>query len=61
MTIGSLSVMEEKLTKVIEKNICRLFHILAPIQFTTNGRELDYYQHEVNIGGASRVAKRLST
>ena len=38
------------------QNICRLFHFLARLLFTTNETELDYYNKSVRV--ASRVPGR---
>ena len=39
----------------MEKNTCRLFHILARHPFSTCERELDYYHQKVRA--ASRLAE----
>lgn len=40
-------------------NICELFYVLMQFPFTAIEMGLDYYHHKINIGVASRVAKRL--
>ena len=45
----------------MEKNICRLFHILAQFPLAKNERELDYYHQNVNVWVASGVAERRKT
>ena len=42
-----------------EKNICRLFRILAQFIFATNEREIDCYYQKVNKRIVSQVAERL--
>ena len=43
------------------QNICRLFHVLAQLFFTTSKTELDSYRQKVSVRVASRVAERLKT
>ena len=43
------------------QNICRLFHFLAQLLFTTSETELDYYHHKANVWLVSRVVERLKT
>ena len=43
------------------QKICRLFHFLAQLVFTTSEMELDYYHQKVNVRVASRIAEWLKT
>ena len=43
------------------QNLCRLFHFVAQLVFTTSETELDYYHQKVNIRVSSRVVERLKT
>ena len=42
---------------ILEKNICRLFHVSAQFLFTTSEMKLDYYQQKVNVRVVSRVVE----
>ena len=42
---------------ILEKNICRLFHVSAQFLFTTSEMKLDYYQQKVNARVVSRVVE----
>ena len=46
---------------ILEKNTCKLFHVLAQFLFTTGETKLDYDHQKMNLRIASRVAKQLKT
>ena len=46
---------------MIEKSICRSFHILAQFSFTLSQRGQNHYQLKVNIRVASQVPERFKT
>ena len=51
--------IEQTRENIFHKYICRLFHLLEQLPFTTSETELDYYQQRVNVRVASQVGKWL--
>ena len=43
------------------QNICRLFHFLAQLSFTTSETELDYYNQKVSVRVVSLISEQLKT
>ena len=48
-------------TNNLEQNICRLFHVLTQLLFSTSETELDYYHQKMKLRVASQVAEGLKT
>ena len=53
--------VERKFSDNNGQNICRLFHVLEKLLFTTSESELDYYHQKVIVPDSSQVVERLKT